>query len=596
MRRYASSIAILILLLLPFGQTLAADEQLSPFEEEATKLLQQIDDLSADGRALQARIDAATGTTARVLNRRLEKLQLEALDTAHKFAKLVADQSADGGDAGEYKAKAVDLLQKIPGSIQRHMQELREHMTEFDKQAEEAKGPALAAIDAQRLRTGRRIDTLFNGLIRNIELSEENGIDTTEQKAWLVEKLTLRGQLLSIALAVTLEEVDILRTQIADFPDDADLQGALKIEENRVRRLSESLENFTVMVEPLDLDVSEYRQQLIETTGAVTTDLLDLEVLQGLVGRWFSGVGEWLGGNLPQLLFKLLVLLFILWVARALSRLARKVVTRAIDTSGLKVSRLLRNMIISTAANFVLLLGILIALAQMGFSVGPLLAGLGIAGFIVGFALQDTLSNFASGMMILFYRPFDVGDLIETGGVFGKVSSMSLVNTTVLTLDHQTLVIPNSKIWGDVIKNVTAQRMRRVDLVFGISYTDDIPKAEKIMEEILESHPKILKDPEPVVKLHTLGESSVDFVVRPWVKTDDYWDIHWDVTRAVKMRFDEEGISIPFPQRDVHVFYETPPKVAEEALPKPAGAAPQEPSRPTPLASSAESSESAGQD
>ena len=591
MHRFRRSIAILLFLSFPLQAGLAADEQLSPFEEEATRLLQEIDELSAAGRALEVRIDSATGTTARVLNRRLENLQLDELDSAHAFAKLVAEQSADGGDAGEYKARAVELLQDIPAAIQRHMQELRERMEQLDKQAQDAKGPALAAIDAQRQRIGDRIDTLFKGLILNVELSEENGIDVTEQKAWIIDELVLRGQLLSIALEVTLEEVATLRAQLADFPDDADLQGALKIEENRVVRLSKSLEHFVAMAEPLEIEVAAYRQQLIETTGAVTTDLFDFQVLQGLISRWFEGMGDWLAGNLPQLVFKLLVLVFILWVARALSRLARKIVTRAIDTSGVRVSRLLRNMIISTAANFVLLLGILIALAQMGFSVGPLLAGLGIAGFIVGFALQDTLSNFASGMMILFYRPFDVGDLIETGGVFGKVSSMSLVNTTVLTLDHQTLVIPNSKIWGDVIKNVTAQRMRRVDMVFGISYSDDIPKAEKVMQEILDSHPKILDDPEPIVKLHNLGESSVDFVVRPWVKTDDYWDIHWDVTRAVKMRFDEEGISIPVPQRDVHLFYETPPKVAEGGSPKSGGDTRQQPAKPTPLASSAESAD-----
>jgi small conductance mechanosensitive channel len=157
-------------------------------------------------------------------------------------------------------------------------------------------------------------------------------------------------------------------------------------------------------------------------------------------------------------------------------------------------------------------------------------------------------------MLILLYRPYDVGDMIEAGGVLGKVSHMSLVNTTILTVDNQTLVLPNSKIWGDVIKNVTAQQQRRIDMVFGIGYGDDIPKAEKVLTDIVQSHSKVLDDPEPVVRLHTLNESSVDFIVRPWVKTEDYWDVYWDITRAVKMRFDEEDISIPFPQRDVHLF------------------------------------------
>ncbi|TNF88352.1 MAG: mechanosensitive ion channel, partial [Gammaproteobacteria bacterium] len=154
------------------------------------------------------------------------------------------------------------------------------------------------------------------------------------------------------------------------------------------------------------------------------------------------------------------------------------------------------------------------------------------------------------------YRPFDVDDIVEVGGVSGKVNHMSLVNTTILTLDNQTIVVPNGKIWGDVIKNVTAQKARRVDMVFGISYSDDIPKTERILHEILESHESVLDDPEPIVRVHELGDSSVNFAVRPWVKTDDYFETYWSITRAVKMRFDEEGISIPFPQRDVHLYKE----------------------------------------
>jgi small conductance mechanosensitive channel len=218
-------------------------------------------------------------------------------------------------------------------------------------------------------------------------------------------------------------------------------------------------------------------------------------------------------------------------------------------------------MVSVTARNLIIAIGGLIALSQLGISFGPLLAGLGIAGFILGFALQDSLANFASGMMILLYRPFDVGDLVEVSGAYGRVSQMSLVNTTILTLDHQTLIVPNNRIWGDVIKNVTAQDIRRVDLVFGISYEDDIPNAERIMNAILKDHPKVLADPEAVVKVNELADSSVNFVVRPWVNTDDYMDTWWDITREVKLRFDAEGITIPYPQRTVHL----PAPVASES-------------------------------
>jgi len=203
-----------------------------------------------------------------------------------------------------------------------------------------------------------------------------------------------------------------------------------------------------------------------------------------------------------------------------------------------------------------MLMGLLMALSQIGISLGPMLAGLGVAGFIVGFALQDSLSNFAAGAMILLYRPYDVDDFVEVAGASGLVKEMSLVSTTILTFDNQTLVVPNSKIWGDVIKNVTAQKVRRVDLEFGIGYSDDIEHTEKVLAEIIAEHDLILAQPETLIKLHTLGDSSVNFIVRPWTLTENYWRVYWDILREVKLRFDREGISIPFPQRDVHLYEE----------------------------------------
>jgi small conductance mechanosensitive channel len=266
----------------------------------------------------------------------------------------------------------------------------------------------------------------------------------------------------------------------------------------------------------------------------------------------FDGVIE----HGPIVLMKLLLFVLIIYFFRFATRLLRSGLIKVFNKSDLKVTRLAREMFVTWISRLVMMFGFVLALSQVGISLGPLLAGLGVAGFVVGFALQDTLSNFASGMMILVYRPYDIGDLVDVGGVFGVVNRMNLVSTTLLTLDNQMIVIPNSKIWGDVIKNVTAQDTRRIDMVFGISYSDDIPKAEKLLADILKSHAKVLKHPEPMVRLNELGASSVDFVVRPWVRVEDYWDVYWDVTRTVKMRFDTEGISIPFPQRDVHIYNE----------------------------------------
>ena len=194
-----------------------------------------------------------------------------------------------------------------------------------------------------------------------------------------------------------------------------------------------------------------------------------------------------------------------------------------------------------------------------------MLTGLGIAGFIVGFALQDTLSNFAAGVMILVYQPFDVGHVIEAAGVSGKVAKMSLVMTTITTFDNQVLIVPNGKIWGSVIRNKSAEPTRRVDLVFRVGHSEDIARSERILWEVVESDERVLKEPAPTIKVHELGEWSVDFIVRPWVRTEDYFPVYWDLTRAVKDHFDKEGIRLPVPQRDIHVHGEAKSKVAARA-------------------------------
>jgi small conductance mechanosensitive channel len=158
--------------------------------------------------------------------------------------------------------------------------------------------------------------------------------------------------------------------------------------------------------------------------------------------------------------------------------------------------------------------------------------------------------------MILFFRPFDVGDVVDAGGVSGKVIKMNLVSTTIKTFDNKDMMVPNNKIWQDVIINATGVRTRRVDLEFGIGYDDDIDRAQAILEQIVEEHPMTLEKPEPTIRVMTLADSSVNFICRPWAKTADYWDVYWDITKEVKQRFDAAGIGIPFPQRDVHLYIE----------------------------------------
>ncbi len=271
---------------------------------------------------------------------------------------------------------------------------------------------------------------------------------------------------------------------------------------------------------------------------------------------WVQQSREWLIASGPEVLGRIALFIGILILFRLASAVIGRGVKRTIHASRIETSQLLENMIASLASKALLVVGLLIALSQIGINLAPLIAGFGVAGFILGFALQDTLSNFAAGLMILFYRPYDVGSSVEAGGVSGRVEQMSIVSTTIMTGDNQKIFVPNKKIWEDIIRNRNAKSTRRVDLTFGVGYDDDLKKTEKILGEILADHNLVLDDPAPSVKLHALGESSIDFIVRPWVNTADYWTVYWDVTREVKQRFDAEGISIPYPQRDVHLYEE----------------------------------------
>jgi len=225
-------------------------------------------------------------------------------------------------------------------------------------------------------------------------------------------------------------------------------------------------------------------------------------------------------------------------------------------TSSQQVSVLLRKFLVVGTRRGILFIGLFVGLSALEINIGPVIAVIGAAGFVIAFALQNSLSNFASGLLTLIYRPFDLGDMINVAGTLGVVESMNLLSTQLRTPDNQLVVVPNNSVWADVIINVTGITQRRVDLVFGIGYSDDIDKAQAILEKIVKEHEHVLQYPEPVVKLHELADSSVNFVCRPWVKPENYWDVYWDITREVKRQFDAQGVSIPFPQQDVHLYQE----------------------------------------
>ncbi len=333
------------------------------------------------------------------------------------------------------------------------------------------------------------------------------------------------------------------------------------IEKNRVRLalVLDALETDERVSAEADLSAAVASWRTLEQNLRPAPPIADPSFLLSKGKAWLDSGKGWIASALPGLLGNLVLFLLLLFASKLAARIAGKLARKGLIASKLNITELLRTFVVGLVEKAVLACGLMIALSTIyGADLGPLLAGLGIAGFILGFALQDTLSNFAAGLMVLLYRPYDLGDVISAGGVTGKVSAMSLVSTTLRTGDNQNLIVPNSDIWGGVITNITANETRRVDLVIGVGYDDDLDHSAEVLLEVISAHELTLSDPEPSVKVNQLGESSVDFVVRPWCKTSDYWTVYCDLQKSIKQRLDAEGISIPYPQRDLHLVGGTP--------------------------------------
>jgi small conductance mechanosensitive channel len=549
------SLSLVILLTLTLGAVLAppvayaASEEVKDLEQLLTTITQEklvITDL-------EKRLDGAEGFLEKALRSRLIKARVALLEQNLEYASAVADAEEAGNENDEHRKRVVEILDSQLKTIKTTAAIIRERIVPPD-----AELPASQRAAAYS-KIFQLIDLLNHGYeiyIDSIKLAQRFDMDVSAELDRLKMDLRERAENGSVLLELTMGDIVALRASVAAVPDDAESKAKLNVVVSHVSSFAAGIEAVLAMMQSLEMDTTHYQNQLLHATGQITTDIFQVGVFSNLLLGWGETLWNKMIEGGPSLVFNIILFIIIVFVFLKLANLAQTLTERGLKESKFELSQLLRRMIISIVRNTILIIGVLIALSQVGISLGPLLAGMGLVGFVVGFALQDTLSNFAAGMLILIYRPFDVDDIIEAGGVSGMVSEMSLVNTTILTFDNQTIIVPNGKIWGDIIKNVTAQSVRRVDLVFGIGYGDDIDKAEKVLAEVVGAHPSVLDEPETMIKLHELGDSSVNFIVRPWVNRDDYWDTYWDLTRAVKLRFDAEGISIPFPQRDVHLIKE----------------------------------------
>ncbi|MBF0199656.1 MAG: mechanosensitive ion channel family protein [Planctomycetes bacterium] len=262
-------------------------------------------------------------------------------------------------------------------------------------------------------------------------------------------------------------------------------------------------------------------------------------------------IQEWLIQKGADFAIDLLVFFLILLIGKfVISGICS--VTRKMLENSKRVSEILCTFTVNIVNKILWIVLIMLALPRLGVDIGPLIAGLGVGGFIIGFAFQETLGNLASGLMLLLNQPFNKGDYVEAGGVAGVVQDLNIMATTLTSPDNKKIVVPNKAIWGSSITNYSALETRRVDLGMGISYSADINQAKQVALDVIAKEELILEDPAPMVEVVEMADSSVNFVVRPWCKTADYWTVYFNINHALKEALDSAGIEIPFPQMDIH--------------------------------------------
>jgi len=249
---------------------------------------------------------------------------------------------------------------------------------------------------------------------------------------------------------------------------------------------------------------------------------------------------------------KVLVAIIIFYVGRLVARILTNTLHKIMQKQ--EVDKILESFVCNLAYWVVMLFVIIASINHIGIETTSLIAVMGAAGLAVGLALQGSLSNFASGVLIVIFRPYRVGDFVEAAGISGSVLQVQILTTILKTGDNKQIIVPNSQIMGSIITNYSANDTRRVDMTIGVSYDDDLDKVRKTIRELVDADERILKDPECLIAVSELADSSVNFTVRPWVNSSDYWGVKFELTEAIKKRVDEEGISFPFPQQDVHLY------------------------------------------
>ena len=496
---------------------------------------------------------------------RLDERLLDLLGSLNdKLEDLATESEGESDDdlysiAGRQIRRILDISLMRIEAISDRVAEAREEVSEFNEGLRS--NIAESFIQEQQLLRLGYMQRLVASLALLERLTVQTGDDDEEiaevaagLRPWLEDNSGLLAERTVGQIRLDTTTLLELRGRQAEDPLDLELAAAVRVLQRKQTRSLNSLEATVGIMDELGLETSDYRALILQQRGLIGVEILQREVFLRVLRDQLDSLQQAIVSTGPNLILRTIVFVIILLLAWLLARLARLALRAVLQLRHVRITRLSGEVLVSVVGIVTFLIGVLVALATLGVSVTPMLAGLGIAGVILGFALQDSLSNLASGAMILLYQPYDVDDHVRVGDVEGVVKKMNLVATTITTFDNQVLVVPNKNIWGDNIVNHTASRVRRVDIEVSFSYDEDIDFVEQVLMEEMEKQEGVLTNPAPTVHIGKWDDSAVTMMAKPWVRTADYWSMLRALTKRFKQRFDAEGISIPFPQRDVHLY------------------------------------------
>jgi small conductance mechanosensitive channel len=546
-----------------FGQERDADQQQGVASEtadttlvelaEARDLLAQLELLADSARWFENQTAEASGDSLTLLlikgRQRVDLIQDGQAELLERIGELRSADIQSDAIAQAFGSTLVahyDLLERVVATQQQRASELRDQRSSTPPNE-------LRDLETSIEQAMGKVDTLLLYEERTLGRVDSLGIDVTEQ--WNSFDHFLResaeSQIGRLQIAVAARQG--LGRQIQDSEqagaDESEISASrmlLAIAEGRVAGTASSLEATLDLLDRRGLRTIEYRQEIIRATGEVTGDVLDPRVTVGLLRGAVGDLWRWTRETVPTAFVRLVILLFFVVAFRLLFRLAwwgfllfrfERVSHLMSDLTG----RLLR----PTAT----VLGLLSGLSFLGVHTTTLLAGLGVAGVVAGFALQDLLSNVAAGVSILLDRPYDTDDVIRTAGAYGNVKTMGLINTTIVTFDHRRVLVPNRTIWGQALENLSAEPTRRVDATVSVGFDEDLDRVIGVLRDLLAETEKVLETPEPSVFVAELADSWIVLSVWAWVSSEDWWPFTTELPRLIRLRLADEGIQIPYPRQ-----------------------------------------------